>query len=200
MTINNQTPKITDILGRLPYRMALAGGWIDQPFVSRLNPRPPGSMVVVCARARRSASWTAPAWHRHPQDRAEAVERRAARARSRPTGARAVRRGEPGQGGALRLAGHDRPDLSRRQPAGLRLRLMKAASFRDISSRTTTRKSLEWLEQVIHMLPVESAAGGLQSPGDQESRPARGSAAWGSRARIATTRSSPGISRPWANR
>ncbi len=30
-----------------PYRMALAGGWIDQPFVSRLNPDPFGSMVVV---------------------------------------------------------------------------------------------------------------------------------------------------------
>jgi len=27
--------------------MALAGGWIDQPYVSRLNPEPPGSMVVV---------------------------------------------------------------------------------------------------------------------------------------------------------
>jgi hypothetical protein len=31
----------------IPYRLALAGGWIDQPFVSRLNPNPPGSMVVV---------------------------------------------------------------------------------------------------------------------------------------------------------
>ena len=31
----------------MPYRMAFAGGWIDQPFVSRLNPEPPGSMVVV---------------------------------------------------------------------------------------------------------------------------------------------------------
>jgi hypothetical protein len=30
-----------------PYRLALAGGWIDQPFVSRHNPQPPGSMVVV---------------------------------------------------------------------------------------------------------------------------------------------------------
>ena len=38
---------ITDLIGRIPYRMALAGGWIDQPFVSRLNPEPPGSMVVV---------------------------------------------------------------------------------------------------------------------------------------------------------
>ena len=32
---------------RIPQRMALAGGWIDQPFVSTHNPAPPGSMVVV---------------------------------------------------------------------------------------------------------------------------------------------------------
>ena len=31
----------------IPYRMAFAGGWIDQPFISKLNPYPPGSMVVV---------------------------------------------------------------------------------------------------------------------------------------------------------
>jgi hypothetical protein len=35
------------VIGRIPYRMAFAGGWIDQPFVSQLNPTPPGSMVVV---------------------------------------------------------------------------------------------------------------------------------------------------------
>ena len=39
--------RITDVIGGIPYRMAFAGGWIDQPFVSRLNPDPPGSMVVV---------------------------------------------------------------------------------------------------------------------------------------------------------
>jgi hypothetical protein len=38
---------ITAVIGKIPYRMALAGGWIDQPFVSKLNPTPPGSMVVV---------------------------------------------------------------------------------------------------------------------------------------------------------
>ena len=38
---------ITDLVGAIPYRLALAGGWIDQPFVSQCNPRPPGSMVVV---------------------------------------------------------------------------------------------------------------------------------------------------------
>src|SRR5512135_3264102 len=41
------THDITDIIGNIPYRMALAGGWIDQPFASRINPEPPGSMVVV---------------------------------------------------------------------------------------------------------------------------------------------------------
>ncbi len=38
---------ISEVIGHLPYRLALAGGWIDQPFISRLNPDPPGSMVVV---------------------------------------------------------------------------------------------------------------------------------------------------------
>jgi hypothetical protein len=43
----NNTSELTDVIGNIPYRMALAGGWIDQPFLSRLNPTPPGSMVVV---------------------------------------------------------------------------------------------------------------------------------------------------------
>jgi len=45
--IGHQPSAITDAIGRLPYRMALAGGWIDQPFVSQLDPAPPGSMVVA---------------------------------------------------------------------------------------------------------------------------------------------------------
>ncbi len=35
------------LLGAIPNRLQLAGGWIDQPFVSRHNPQPPGAMVVV---------------------------------------------------------------------------------------------------------------------------------------------------------
>jgi hypothetical protein len=45
--MQHTNPDITEVIGRIPYRMAFAGGWIDQPFVSRLNPTPPGSMVVV---------------------------------------------------------------------------------------------------------------------------------------------------------
>jgi len=44
---SSNKPDITDIVGNLQYRIALAGGWIDQPFVSEHNPTPPGSMVVV---------------------------------------------------------------------------------------------------------------------------------------------------------
>jgi hypothetical protein len=44
MSSNGQ---ITDVIGNIPYRLALAGGWIDQPFVSKLLASPPGSMVVV---------------------------------------------------------------------------------------------------------------------------------------------------------
>lgn len=40
-------PDSTGAIGTIPYRMALAGGWIDQPFVSQHNPSPPGSMVVA---------------------------------------------------------------------------------------------------------------------------------------------------------
>ena len=39
--------QITDVIGKMPYRMQFPGGWIDQPFVSQHNPSPPGSMVVV---------------------------------------------------------------------------------------------------------------------------------------------------------
>jgi hypothetical protein len=35
------------MLGAIPNRLQLVGGWIDQPFMSRHNPKPPGSMVVV---------------------------------------------------------------------------------------------------------------------------------------------------------
>ncbi len=38
---------LRDAIGQLPYRLQLAGGWIDQPFVNAMNPEPPGSMVVA---------------------------------------------------------------------------------------------------------------------------------------------------------
>src|SRR5512136_2793424 len=46
-TIQITSTDDVDVIGKIPYRMAFAGGWIDQPFISRYNPDPPGSMVVV---------------------------------------------------------------------------------------------------------------------------------------------------------
>jgi len=43
----SRTDPIARFIGAIPYRLQLAGGWIDQPFVSRHDPNPPGSMVVV---------------------------------------------------------------------------------------------------------------------------------------------------------
>jgi hypothetical protein len=44
---SNAASPVAKLLGAIPHRLQLAGGWIDQPFVSRHNPRPPGSMVVA---------------------------------------------------------------------------------------------------------------------------------------------------------
>ena len=45
-----KNPALTPVakaLGSIPNRLQLAGGWIDQPFVSQHNPKPFGSRVVV---------------------------------------------------------------------------------------------------------------------------------------------------------
>ena len=44
---NNHSSPIANVIGNIPNRLQLAGGWIDQPFVSQHNPEPHGSMVVV---------------------------------------------------------------------------------------------------------------------------------------------------------
>lgn len=70
---------IADAVGKIPYRMAFAGGWIDQPFVSRMNPDLSGSMVVVnihpdfrfmdrCGMATSSRKVAAELWGEHIPD------------------------------------------------------------------------------------------------------------------------------------
>jgi hypothetical protein len=44
---SNAASPVAKLLGSIPCRLQLAGGWIDQPFVSQHNPKPPGSMVVA---------------------------------------------------------------------------------------------------------------------------------------------------------
>ena len=51
MTVPTQAPptsaSLQGAIGNFPFRLQMAGGWIDQPFVSEAHPEPPGSMVVV---------------------------------------------------------------------------------------------------------------------------------------------------------
>jgi hypothetical protein len=47
MRAGGANSRVRGLIGAIPNRLQLAGGWIDQPFVSRHNPKPPGSMVVV---------------------------------------------------------------------------------------------------------------------------------------------------------
>ena len=42
-----KTAPVARLLGAIPNRLQLAGGWIDQPFISKHNPKPPGAMVVA---------------------------------------------------------------------------------------------------------------------------------------------------------
>ena len=114
-------PPIANVIGRIPFRLALAGGWIDQPFVSRLNPKPPGSMVVVsieptfscmerCGMATSTRKVATRLWGEQlPKGDPATLVRELYRSRKQR------------QGRAVRLAGHGRLDLSGHQPAGLRL-------------------------------------------------------------------------------
>lgn len=112
---------LTRQIGEVPYRMALAGGWIDQPLVSRWNPAPCGSMVVARLQPllrfmERSGMATGTRevamrlWgSRLPEgDPAELVRQLYAAENQ-------------GRADPLRLARHDRPDLPGHQPFGFRL-------------------------------------------------------------------------------
>ena len=166
----HRSASIAECIGRIPNRLQLAGGWIDQPFVSRHNPKPPGSMVVVQIEP-----------NFRPMDRsgiasgtrAIAMKLWKGRLPKRPpgrTGPRALRGREPGQGRAQRFAGHDRPDLSGHQPARLRFRgqRRRVPGAHRIAQQPRVAR---WLEKVLHLLPVEPRPEGYNPLGEKNLDP-----------------------------
>ena len=119
----------------IPYRMALAGGWIDQPFVSQLNPTPPGSMVVVALEPTVPLHGPLRHGHRHAPGRHASCGADGCPTATRPQLVRelydAENAGKAEPSGSQDMIG---PDLPGRQPAGLRLRRAKAAFSRRTSS------------------------------------------------------------------
>ena len=144
---------ISRLIGKIPYRIALAGGWIDQPFVSRLNPNPPGSMVVFCVEpnfrfmdrcgmgtsTRRAAQEL---WHNRIPDGDPAGLVRELYA--------AENRGSPEPSGSQDMAGIMYPGINR-----LDYDYNYEGGYFPIHVELNNDPSVaSWLEKVIYMVPV----------------------------------------------
>jgi hypothetical protein len=150
----NRIPQIAKVIGRIPYRLALAGGWIDQPFVSRHNPQPPGSMVVVAlepafrfmdrsgiatgTRAVASRVWHGKLPKRPPAELARELYENENQGKAEPSGS-------PDMVGLI-YPGINRLDYDFAANGGV-----FPAHIESLNDPRTAR----WLEQVIHVLPVE---------------------------------------------
>jgi hypothetical protein len=144
---------IAELIGSVPYRLALAGGWIDQPFVSRLDPEPPGSMVVVglepafrfLDRAGMATSTRAVAlrlWGgRLPERDPAALVRELYAEENRDRGAPSGSQDMIG----LIYPGISRLDFDWRHEGGV---------FPAHIEQSTDPAAASWLEQVAHLLPV----------------------------------------------
>jgi hypothetical protein len=144
---------ITRLIGRIPYRMALAGGWIDQPFVSQFNPTPPGSMVVVSLRptmrfmercgmgtsTRRVASqlWGGRLPPRNPIDLMRELYQAENKGKSEPSGSQDM--------AGLIFPGVNRLDYDVAFEGGI---------YPHHIENNRDPAVIAWLEQVINMIPV----------------------------------------------
>ena len=141
------------IIGKIPYRMAFAGGWIDQPFVSRYNPTPPGSMVVVaieptcrfmdrCGMGTSTRRVARQLWGDTLPDRdpVELVRELY----------RAENEGQPEPSGSQDMAGLIYPGVNR-----LDYDFEHEGGYFPVHVETNTDPQVaRWLEQVIYMVPV----------------------------------------------
>ncbi len=147
-------PPIAKIIGRIPNRLALAGGWIDQPFVSRHNPRPPGSMVVVsleptfrvmdragCASGTRAIAtrlWSGRLPSRPPAELVRELYYAENRGKAQPSGSQDMI--------GLVYPGINRLDYDFVVEGGI-----FPARIEPLGDLEATR----WLERVLHLLPIE---------------------------------------------
>jgi hypothetical protein len=162
---------ITDAIGEIPYRMALAGGWIDQPFVSRCNPSPPGSMVVVglepiCPFMERSGMatgtrnvamelWGGRLPDRDPCELVRELYRAENGGRSEPSGSQDMI--------GLIYPGVNRLDYDYACEGGVFPKHIEINCDPSVA---------DWLEQVVHLLPVAPRPDGYNPLGEKHLDPA----------------------------
>src|SRR5512143_1655260 len=158
------------VLGRIPNRLQLAGGWIDQPFVSRHNPKPPGSMVVVQIEP-----------NFRPMDRsglasgtrAVAVRLWKGRFPDRPPAElvrelyQAENQGKAEPSGSQDMIGLIYPGISR---LDYDFRIQGGVFPSHIESLTDARAA-RWLQRVLHLLPVEPRPEGYRPLGEKNLHP-----------------------------
>jgi hypothetical protein len=149
----------------------LAGGWIDQPFVSRLNPKPPGSMVVVsiepsfrmmdragCAsgtRAVASRLWKNRLPKRPPEDLVRELYEAENQGQTEPSGSQDMI--------GLVYPGISRLDYDAKVNGGV---------FPSHIESLTAAGPVRWLEKVLHILPVEPRPAGYSPLGQKNLAPA----------------------------
>jgi|SRR5579859_3116560 len=161
---------ITRIIGAIPNRFALAGGWIDQPFVSRYNPKPPGSMVVVCLEPNfrvmdRAGCATG--------TRAVAIKLWKGRLPNRPPDAlvrelyQAENHGKPEPSGSQDMIGLIYPGISRLDYDFAANGGVFPTHIESLNSPSMAR----WLERVLHVLPIEPRPEGYNPLGERHLEP-----------------------------
>jgi hypothetical protein len=144
---------IEELIGAVPYRLAFAGGWIDQPFVSRLDPAPPGSMVVAglrpdfrfldraglatSTRAVALRLWNGRLPTRDPASLVRELYAEENRGRAAPSGSQDMI--------GLVYPGVCRLDYDWRHEGGI---------FPVHVEQNTDPAVAAWLEEVVHLLPV----------------------------------------------
>ena len=162
---------VADVVGELPYRIALAGGWIDQPFCSRVNPTPPGSMVVVsleptfrwmerCGLATGTRKVAARLWGARlpagdPGRLVEQLYEEENQGQADPSGTQDMI--------GLVYPGVSRLDYDSRHRGGI-----YPVEIESCCDRQVTR----WIEQVIHVLPVAPRPPGYSPLGVKNLDPA----------------------------
>ncbi len=159
-----KTPLVTEVIGAIPNRLQLAGGWIDQPFVSRLNPRPPGSMVVValeptfrvmdrsgCASGTRAVAtklWRGRLPARPPEELVRELYEAENHGKAEPSGSQDMI--------GLVYPGINRLDYDFAANGGV---------FPSHIETLDRMRPARWLEKILHLLPVEPRPDGYSPLG-----------------------------------
>jgi hypothetical protein len=155
----------------LPYRLALCGGWIDQPFISAQDPSPPGSMTVVsiepdhmfmdmagmATSTRKAAAriWGPSLPDRSPFELVRELYAEENRGKDEPSGAQDMV--------GICYPGITRMDFDASVGGGI---------FPAMVESTEDEAAIEWIERILKIVPVAPRPKGYSPLGEKRIDPA----------------------------